>query len=973
MDPTENDVDKLVDIRTKYVSRTSQLDLLQLVVADRNLCATKIVSSVNPKIGKVFSYQDLEKTKSLILFSARQQLLELSVAEAQRDISKLKEELSRSEEVVLTSSSNINIDKLSSIIKQKVNPVIRKINKKISKKVSFFSTGNIVPPQQKLLEGKRRKRKSAKQRKRLNHRTRQNRKKRKAEALKIRVTEIIDKKLVINLSSKQIPEQCYLYLAKGLNYVESAAADKEDLLFDTQSFIRKLEWKAYFKQYPESNPVIEDEVKDMHDHMRVTGSSHPDYSHPLLDQIKTRLLGWIANTNLSTPASNLGNHEVRGRKLLLELINEEKVFITKADKGGATLILDYNTVVNLIYAEVSDECKYTKLESTIEVSMESTRSDIIKEVLRHEDLCNIKTKDKTMITGLNAQNNMKHNPAYRAVPPKIWPLFKIHKLNEEQLENKVIPPQRFINAAKFGPLYRLGQWSSPHLTNISRVYCKEEFLLDTADLLNQIEEYNRSPLDGNVFLATLDVEALYPSIDPKLALIAMKDAFESDDTTAEGVKEALLSFTELSFKHSYVTFREYCYKSKKGIPTGGCDSRQIADMFLHWLIYKNLKEELPWDSLTLFKRFIDDCFLIWKGTLRQFSLFVEKLNKAASRFGIRFGSWEIGKEVNFLDVTLYLDSDNKIQYKLFTKPTDARNYLRTDSFHPKHVFSSVAYSQMLRVAHRNSKDGTRLADLSQLKTDLCRSGHDPVKLDHMEPKALNQASSSSEVVVDPSRVTPKNTMVFPIQYFAEMPEFKSMLKDIKPDIQALLGPTDIVVASKKGRSIGNRVLRNSAICRTPVDTSSERSQSCGAPRCKTCKHMGNAGDEFIVNDHKLVVPSRFDCKTRNCVYIAQCKQCDHIVEDSYHVVTENTYIGQTMQKFHERVNGHRSCFNNEGYKKSALSLHAFDHHRDDFSLDNYKFAIVKECNPRQLNREEFRFIEKFKTNCLGLNRCKVER
>jgi hypothetical protein len=78
--------------------------------------------------------------------------------------------------------------------------------------------------------------------------------------------------------------------------------------------------------------------------MCVKGTTHPDYSHPLLDQIKTRLLGWVSNINFSTPDSNLGNHEIRGRKLLLQLINDEKIFITKADKGGATLILDYDTV-----------------------------------------------------------------------------------------------------------------------------------------------------------------------------------------------------------------------------------------------------------------------------------------------------------------------------------------------------------------------------------------------------------------------------------------------------------------------------------------------------------------------------------------------------------------------------------------------------------------------------------------------------
>ena len=88
--------------------------------------------------------------------------------------------------------------------------------------------------------------------------------------------------------------------------------------------------------------------------------------------------------------------------------------------------------------------------------------------------------------------------------------------------------------------------------------------MDTPHLLRQVEDYNLSPHEGNIYLATLDVEALYPSIDPALALQAMKDAFESDHSTTEGIKEALLSFTELSFEKSCITFRDSCYKSKKG-------------------------------------------------------------------------------------------------------------------------------------------------------------------------------------------------------------------------------------------------------------------------------------------------------------------------------------------------------------------------------------------------------------------------
>ena len=280
-------------------------------------------------------------------------------------------------------------------------------------------------------------------------------------------------------------------------------------------------------------------------------------------------------------------------------------------------------------------------------------------------------------------------------------------------------------------------------------------------------------------LATLDVEALYPSINKDLALEAMREAFLLDSTTSEGIKSALLNFTKLSLNEAFVTFRGKVYQPKIGIPTGGCDSRQIADIFLHWLIFIKLKYKIKaWRLIELFKRFIDDIFLVWKGSQRQFNLFVSLLNQLAAPFGIRFGSWSIGRSVNVLDLMLYLDALNKIHYRLFTKPTDARNHLRTHSFHALHVFNSVAFSQMLRVINRNSKDETREADLKVLKADLKRSGQNPAVLDTLEAKALSHCHSepSNDANQENSKVP---SLVFPVDYFLEIPELKNLMVELQ--------------------------------------------------------------------------------------------------------------------------------------------------------------------------------------------------
>ena len=83
------------------------------------------------------------------------------------------------------------------------------------------------------------------------------------------------------------------------------------------------------------------------------------------------------------------------------------------------------------------------------------------------------------------------------------------------------------------------------------------------------------------------------------------------------------------------------------------------------------------------------------------------------------------------------------------------------------------------------------------------------------------------------------------------------------------------------------------------------------------------------------------------------------------------YFGRTTQECRNRTSGHRKCFNEEKFDKSALSMHARETHQTNFSLDIFKIAVVSKVSPQRLRREEFRYIEKHRTNSLGLNRYKV--
>ena len=133
--------------------------------------------------------------------------------------------------------------------------------------------------------------------------------------------------------------------------------------------------------------------------------------------------------------------------------------------------------------------------------------------------------------------------------------------------------------------------------------------------------------------------------------------------------------------------------------------------------------------------------------------------------------------------------------------------------------------------------------------------------------------------------------------------------------------------------------------------------------------MLEGGTILNINNLNLRIPLKFNCKTEDCIYVAQCKICSNAPSMDY---KESTYFGQTVQEFHNRVSGHRSHFNDRTFEKSALSLHAWNFHKDCFNLSIYRLGVVKKVRAATLlDREESKYIDKFKTRSLGLNRYNV--
>ena len=98
--------------------------------------------------------------------------------------------------------------------------------------------------------------------------------------------------------------------------------------------------------------------------------------------------------------------------------------------------------------------------------------------------------------------------------------------------------------------------------------------------------------------------------------------------------------------------------------------------------------------------YIDDIFFIWEHGEEKLKEFIDVLNKKHPT--IKFTAEWSKTQINFLDVTVYLENGN-IKTDLYVKPTDTRQYLHSSSCHPYHCKKGIPYSQTLRL-NRVSSD-----------------------------------------------------------------------------------------------------------------------------------------------------------------------------------------------------------------------------------------------------------------------------
>ena len=954
----------IVSVSEKLAYRKSQRNFLNSV-QELDLC-----SSIRPKIGKVFSDPELEDLKNQYLDDCRLKIARISLEEANNDIIVLKQEFRNlfiSCQNNLSQSEYLNLSRLAKstenriLFSQKV-----KHENKIKRHVNAINIDNQVIQERLACKPE----KSVKHNQTLQHKKLMRNRKRRLKCKLIRnanlaakVTLVKSSGVVINLTDIEVPDGAFLYLSKGNSFVPAVPASKHDIIFDTNEFLRKLSWRTFFNIHERG---LSDSNSNVHPKLKLKSRKWPAIQNKLLDNVSSKIRTFTDSINISANGkhTNLTYIEKKGLQWCIQMKNSNKVHFSQADKGGATVLMDPTVVHYIISSELENAEKYFHLSGDPRSNIEKSLLQICQDGCNHNGL---NESELFLITGHTGNGGKSHNPSFKAGKPNPFPLFKLHSLTHDEIVDKVIPPHRLVTSMKFGPTKRSALFIDSILTPVSISYCGTEYLKDTPDFLKKILSFEAELCSTGVNLFSLDVKALYPSINPIHLPVAIETALGVVTNFSPDRIQFIVNLVKFNVSNAVTHYRGDWFKVLVGLPTGASDSVCLANIYMRWVLLNFfLTHPVHKKFIVKMWRFIDDLFGGWGGTIRQFRTFINCLNDYGKKFGILFDKEQFGDTINFLDVTVS-NCTGVLITDIYHKPTDAHRYLHHNSFHPKHTFSGIPFSQMRRAVLICSNDYLRDIAINDMITYFLKCGYNNDLLLQAKTRALTL--NRPTLLVNHGQINNKikksNALCFVLPYSVEISEIKHFINSLADDIKSLTGIDEIIFSYKRNPNTSSMLFNKYGFAQKKQVL---ESQKCGRSNCSSCDlKFPTNGPIKLLHNFTVKPSTNADCKTDNVIYTAICKNCFDF------------YFGKTMTEEHIRMNGHREKFCIDKFDESALSKHIYVDHPDKIGncpedgLSNYNVAIIESVNAPVLDRRESFYIWSTEADIRHLNRYKAMR
>jgi hypothetical protein len=361
------------------------------------------------------------------------------------------------------------------------------------------------------------------------------------------------------------------------------------------------------------------------------------------------------------PKSNISKME---HEAIKNLRNNENIVILKADKGGATVVMNRIDCNTKMIEHLTTTGSYKKLNN-------NPISKIIKEVKKAIKDSNLDERTKKRLT-----------PSC-LITPRIYGLPKIHK--------EGVPLRPIVNTIG-SPTYELARYVARILGPL--VGKKNSYIKDSRDFVELIKE---EKIESKDILISFDMVSLFTKISLNEAIQVINEV--ADPQTSK-LAEVCLNSTFFSFQGEF-------FEQTSGVAMGSPLSPIVANLYME-KFEKNSLETYPLKP-SRWKRYVDDTNVKWPHGKEELDKFFEHLNGISENIKFTM-ELEENNSIPFLDILMTRKHNGTLGHKVFRKKTHTDSYLHADSHHHPSQKMGVLNTMAIRAA--------RISDKEHLKEEI---------------------------------------------------------------------------------------------------------------------------------------------------------------------------------------------------------------------------------------------------------------
>ena len=691
-------------------------------------------------------------------------------------------------------------------------------------------------------------------------------------------------------------------LAKGPKFCPTKNGNFLQIKSDTKAFTRKL---RLMEAFYDTNYTDESLVREKSSYEPKTNDKYLEDIVNKIEQTDPLLTKYKDNLN---PAERIA---------LEELKNCEDIVIKKADKGNTLIVMDRDFYRDKLV--LHDHL----LQPTYKKVGEKEATDVfgkMKSLLTEHKDC-LTSKEFKYITDFSwSHSNFYVLPKIhknQAIIEKVNNTDNIYLEMETPLDLKARP----IVAGSNSPTSRLSELLEKILTPL--VPHLKSYVKDDIDMLRKLPR----KIDPDSDLYSFDVVSLYTSISHDLGVEAL--SYWCDKLRgyipARFTKEFILKACRFILTNNFFQFNDEFWHQLVGTAMGTKFAPPYACLTMGYLEETKLYPRLPLMFspsvcsmiIDFFRRYIDDCFQPWLRSAN-IDVFLDLLNdlhpdisftmeKGVKVQGSKRSIFYI--KLNFLDITIILHQDGRIETDIFYKDTNTHDYLNYYSSHPKHVKDNIPFTLAKKIHVFCSDSVTEKIRLEELRQHLLRCNYDPTIIDRGFKNAMLQGPAppnNSKNITFVSTFSPN----YNINHITKTAQ-KALDGCSNERMRDIFNNTKVTLATKQPPNL-LRQLSHAKFSSTNDSDKPNGLYKCSNPRCEICRDFIQECTSFITaNGFEWTVQGHITCKSRNVLYYLTCLSCNVV-----------TYTGKTKTQTNTRMNNHRSeCRSGNTTDKFDLHVH----------------------------------------------------